>query len=97
MAAKQALSQKRLEEKLEKLIINAKLDGRNSDGDILMQPAYHRLGVNIEYAYDVDEKEIDKIVRSLSRTFGLLDTDTDGKRSYVIGSKPQTKRKRGCY
>ena len=93
MAAKQALSQKRLEKKLDELIIKNKLDGRNADDDILMQPTYHRLGVNIEYAYDVDEKKIDSIVRSLSATFGLLDTDTDGKRSYVIGSKPETKRK----
>ena len=57
-----------------------------------MQSTSHRLGVNIEYAYDVDEKKIDSIVRSLSATFGILEADKD-KRVYTIGSKPSTKRK----
>ena len=34
---KTALTQKRLEEKIDKLILGAKLDGQNSNGDILMQ------------------------------------------------------------
>ena len=92
MAAKRALSQSILEKKLDELIIKNKLDGRNADDDILMQSTSHRLGVNIEYAYDVDEKKIDSIVRSLSATFGILEADKD-KRVYTIGSKPSTKRK----
>ena len=91
MAAKRSLSQSLLEKKLNELIIKNKLDGKNADDDTLMQPTSHRLGINVEYAYDVDEKKIDSIVRSLSATYGILDSDKD-KRSYVIGSKPSTKR-----
>jgi len=91
MAVKRALSQKILEKKLNELIIKNKLDGKNSSDDTLMQPTSHRLGINVEYAYDVDEKKIDSIVRSLSTTFGTLDANKD-KRVYIIGSKPSTKR-----
>ena len=79
---KTALTQKRLEEKIDKLILSAKLNERNADEDILMQSFHHRLGVNIEYAYDVNEKEIDKIVRALDRTFGMFEADDD-KINYV--------------
>jgi len=89
MAVKQALSQQRLEKKIEEQIIKQKLDGRNADDDILMQPTYHRLGVNVEYAYDVDEAKIDSIVRSLSSTFGILQADKD-KRVYIIGTPKRT-------
>ena len=89
-AAKQSLTQKRLEEKIDKLILSAKLNDQNPDGDILMQSFHNMRGVNIEYAYDVNEKEIDKIVRSLDRTFGLFEAD-DVKRNYVIG-KAKNKR-----
>ena len=92
MAPKRALSQKILEKKLDELIIKNKLDGKNSTDDTLMQPTPHRLGINVEYAYDVDEKKIDSIVRSLSTTFGILEADKD-KRVYTIGSKPATKRR----
>ena len=85
MAVKQALSQQRLEKKIEEQIIKKKLEYKNADDDILMQPTYHRLGVNVEYAYDVDEKKIDGIVRSLSSTFGILQADKD-KRVYIIGT-----------
>ena len=54
---------------------------------------YVRLGVNIEYAYNVNEKEIDKIVRALDRTFGILDAD-DNKRNYVIGKSTNKRRLR---
>ena len=91
MAVKRALSQKILEKKLDELIIKNKLDGKNSSDDTLMQPTSHRLGINVEYAYDVDEKKIDSIVRSLSTTFGILEANKD-KRVYIIGSKPSTKR-----
>ena len=91
MAVKRSLSQSILEKKLNELIIKNKLDGKNADDDTLMQPTSHRLGINVEYAYDVDEKKIDSIVRSLSATYGILDSDKD-KRSYVIGNKPSTKR-----
>ena len=87
---KTALTQKRLEEKIDKLILSAKLNERNADDDILMQSFHNMRGVNIEYAYDVNEKEIDKIVRSLDRTFGLFEAD-DVKRNYVIG-KAKNKR-----
>ena len=88
--AKTSLTQKRLEEKIDKLILSAKLNERNADDDILMQSFHNMRGVNIEYAYDVNEKEIDKIVRSLDRTFGLFEAD-DVKRNYVIG-KAKNKR-----
>ena len=91
MAVKRALSQKILEKKLDELIVRNKLDGKNSADDTLMQPTSHRLGINVEYAYDVDEKKIDSIVRSLSTTFGILEANKD-KRVYIIGSKPSTKR-----
>ena len=87
---KTSLTQKRLEEKIDKLILSAKLNDQNPDGDILMQSFHNMRGVNIEYAYDVNEKEIDKIVRSLDRTFGLFEAD-DVKRNYVIG-KAKNKR-----
>ena len=87
---KTSLTQKRLEEKIDKLILSAKLNERNADDDILMQSFHNMRGVNIEYAYDVNEKEIDKIVRSLDRTFGLFEAD-DVKRNYVIG-KAKNKR-----
>ena len=93
MAVKTALTQKRLEEKIDKLILGAKLNERNANDDILMQSFYHRLGVNIEYAYDVNEKEIDKIVRALDRTFGILEAD-DNKRNYVIGKSTNKRRLR---
>ena len=92
MAVKRALSQKILEKKLDELIVKNKLDGKNSAEDTLMQPTSHRLGINVEYAYDVDEKKIDSIVRSLSTTFGILEADKD-KRVYTIGNKPATKRR----
>ena len=92
MAVKRALSQKILEKKLDELIVRNKLDGKNSADDTLMQPTSHRLGINVEYAYDVDEKKIDSIVRSLSTTFGILEADKD-KRAYTIGNKPATKRR----
>ena len=93
MVVKTALTQKRLEEKIDKLILGAKLNERNADDDILMQSFHHRLGVNIEYAYNVNEKEIDKIVRALDRTFGILDAD-DNKRNYVIGKSTNKRRLR---
>jgi hypothetical protein len=93
MAVKTALTQKRLEEKIDKLILGAKLNERNADDDILMQSFHHRLGVNIEYAYNVNEKEIDKIVRALDRTFGILEAD-DNKRNYVIGKSTNKRRLR---
>ena len=93
MVVKTALTQKRLEEKIDKLILGAKLNERNANDDILMQSFYHRLGVNIEYAYDVNEKEIDKIVRALDRTFGILEAD-DNKRNYVIGKSTNKRRLR---
>ena len=92
-AAKASLTQNRLEEELTKLIIRAKLDGTNSDGDILMQPLPNKLGVNIDYAYDVNEKEIDKIARALDRKFGIIDIDDDTK-SYIIGKTTNKKRLR---
>ena len=93
MAAKTALTQKRLEEKIDKLILGAKLNERNRDGDILMQSFHHMRGVNIEYAYDINEKEIDKIVRALDRTFGIIESD-DKKRNYMIGKSSNKKRLR---
>ena len=90
---KTSLTQKRLEEKIDKLILGAKLNERNPDDDILMQSFHHRLGVNIEYAYDVNEKEIDKIVRALDRTFGIFEADDD-KRNYVIGKSNNKRRLR---
>ena len=90
--AKSALSQLKLEKKLEEQILKQKLDGVNADGDKWMDPISHRLGINVTYAYDVDEKKIDSIVRSLSATYGILDADKD-KRVYTIGNKPSTKRK----
>ena len=87
---KTALTQKRLEEKIDKLILGAKLDGQNSNGDILMQYFGNMRGVNIDYAYDVNEKEIDKIVRALDRTFGIFEADDD-KRNYVIGKSSNKK------
>jgi len=93
MVVKTALTQKRLEEKIDKLILGAKLNERNADDDILMQSFHHRLGVNIEYAYNVNEKEIDKIVRALDRTFGILEAN-DIKRNYVIGKSTNKRRLR---
>ena len=90
---KTALTQKRLEEKIDKLILGAKLDGQNSNGDILMQYFGNMRGVNIDYAYDVNEKEIDKIVRALDRTFGIFEADDD-KRNYVIGKSNNKRRLR---
>ena len=93
MVAKTALTQKRLEEKIDKLILGAKLNERNRDGDILMQSFHNMRGVNIEYAYDINEKEIDKIVRALDRTFGIIEAD-DKKRNYMIGKSSNKKRLR---
>ena len=56
--AKSALSQIKLEKKLEEQILKQKLDGRNADGDMWMDPISHRLGINVTYAYDVDEKKL---------------------------------------
>ena len=92
-AAKQSLTQKRLEEQIDKLIIKAKLDGQNSSGDQLMHPMPHSLGVNIDYAYDVNEKEIDKIVRAVDRTFGIFESDED-KKLYMVGKSTNKKRLR---
>ena len=92
-AAKQSLTQKRLEEQIDKLIIKAKLDGQNSSGDQLMHPMPHSLGVNIDYAYDVNEKEIDKIVRAVDRTFGIFESDED-KKLYMVGKSSNKKRLR---
>ena len=61
--------------------------------NILMQPLPNKLGVNIDYAYDVNEKEIDKIARALDRKFGIIDIDDDTK-SYIIGKTSNKKRLR---
>ena len=45
---KTSLTQKRLEEKIDKLILSAKLNDQNPDGDILMQSFHNMRGVNIE-------------------------------------------------
>ncbi len=59
-----------------------------------MSSAGYSLGVNVEYTYDVDEKEIDKMVRAVDRKYGLMESD-DVKRHYVVGlvyKKQQVKK-----
>ena len=89
---KAAVTQARLEESIQKLIISNKLDGENSEGNKMMSSTGYSLGVNVEYTYDVDQKKIDSIVREIEKTYGLVDVDND-KRHYVVGRGSGTKKR----
>jgi len=92
MAGKTALTQTRLHDSINELILKQKLDGENSEGHRKMSSAGYSLGVNVEYTYDVDEKEIDKMVRAVDRKYGLMESD-DIKRHYVVGRGSGTKKR----
>ena len=92
MAGKSALTQARLEDSIEKLIVSNKLDGENSEGNKMMSSTGYSLGVNVEYTYDVDQKKIDNMVRAIEKTYGLQDVDDD-KRHYVVGRGSGTKKR----
>ena len=92
MAGKTLVTQARLEDSIEKLIVSNKLDGENSEGNKMMSSTGYSLGVNVEYTYDVDQKKIDNMVRAIEKTYGLQDVD-DVKRHYVVGRGSGTKKR----
>ena len=69
MAGKTALRQHNLYDSINQLIVKEKLDQRNSQENVMMSCKENRLGVNVEYTYDVDQKKIDKIVRAIDRKY----------------------------
>ncbi len=89
---KAAVTQSRLEESIQSLIVSNKLDGENGEGNKMMSSTGYSLGVNVEYTYDVDQKKIDKMVRAIDKTYGLMESDDD-KRHYVVGRGSGAKKR----
>ena len=96
MAGKTALRQHNLYDSINQLIVKEKLDQRNSQENVMMSCKENRLGVNVEYTYDVDQKKIDKIVRAIDRKYGIMESD-DVKRQYVVGRGSGTKKRLAFY
>jgi len=89
---KAAVTQSRLEESIQSLIVSNKLDGENGEGNKMMSSTGYSLGVNVEYTYDVDQKKIDKMVRAIDKTYGLMESDDD-KKHYVVGRGSGAKKR----
>ena len=89
---KAAVTQSRLEDSINELIVKQKLDGENSEGNRMMSSTGYSLGVNVEYTYDVDQKKVDTIVREISKKYGIIESD-DVKRHYVVGRGSGTKKR----
>ena len=97
MAGKTALRQSNLYDSINQLIVKEKLDQKNSQENVMMScDTENRLGVNVQYTYDVDQKKIDKIVRAIDRKYGIIESD-DVKRKYVVGRGSGTKKRLAFY